>query len=140
VATDPYDFPELARLGALMADLLPLTAPGKPAAAPAPRATPRAAPPRAARPNRARRPTKLGAVALAAFADAVNWTNDLNHRSPLARASGPRLGAITLAAFAAGANWGNAPDGPRLAVASADTPADAPPDSIETFLDEFKWD
>ena len=133
-----FDIPELNRIGVLMRDLLPDES------GPARKAAPRRA---AATKGRRQAGKRLGGFALGRYADGANWKNAQGFVSPLKSTDGPahagkKLGGFTLSAFAAGVNWGNALDGPQLlaAAASADLPAAAPPDNMDSFWEEIKWD
>lgn len=127
-----FDIPELNRIGSLMRDITP--DPG--AAHPRPRTHRRAAPGTPAT-------TRLAAATVGRFAEAANWRNAEGVCSPFqngAPAAARPLGGLSVAAFAAGANWTNAADGSRLVTTVVAAGPGGPPETLETFLDNFAWD
>lgn len=126
-----FDIPELNRIGSLMRDLLP-----DPGAGPARPRTHRKA---AAAPVN----NRLASAPVGRFAESTNWRNAEGVRSPfLPDAPGPArsLGGLAVAAFAAGVNWTNSPDGSRLVTAAPSAVPGGPPETLETFMDNFAWD
>jgi hypothetical protein len=126
-----FDIPEFNRIAELMQEI------GGPEA-PAPGKAPKPPAPKAAAVR-----FRMGATTLAAFAEAVNWKNDMARQSPFGSPNakaGPRLGALSVAAFAGGANWSNSIGAPPLLTEPADTTPLAPPPTLDLFMSEFAWD
>ncbi|MGL4422411.1 MAG: hypothetical protein ACRCZF_17205 [Gemmataceae bacterium] len=134
-----FDIPELNRIGTLMRDLMSDEEP------------------RGRQPNRragnARRKftqgKSLGGHTLGRLGDAFNWKNTQGFVSPLMvplgqQTQGKRMGGLTVAALSQGINWRNALDGPQMltgaAVVAPASPDAGPPETLDVFFDEMKWD
>jgi hypothetical protein len=123
-----FDIPELNRIGSLMRDLT------GDAAAPAPRPRTRRAATGAATP-------RLAAATVGRFAETANWRNAEGVKSPFQATSAARpLGGLSVSAFAAGVNWTNSPDGSRLVAVAPGAAPGGPPETLESFMDNFAWD
>jgi hypothetical protein len=139
-----FDIPETNRIGALMRELFDDAPATK-------RSAKNGAEQRIAKGKKRakhRGGVRLAAFSVGKFSDGVNWRNAQGFSSPLKAVGGPaggkRIGGLTVTAFAQGANWRNALDGPQLIVgAAAAAPVDpnaGPPETLDDFFGDMKWE